>query len=184
MEKQEQENKQINSAPAYPLTPVGSSPLEREMHAELKASWEAHHAHAVNEELIPGARDRIFSAQDEVKNMLNQVQEYLEHHLSAIPTDVGCHGTAVRIARLSDAAAPFPNHLDLVKLSMDANLAMVFNPFLTAESCKRLQQGSRRWLELCVLDDRLQRIIEFLQKVESLEQNAGEQALLFRVRIH
>lgn len=170
----------VNVLPAYPLSLIGSTPLEGEMHGELEESWNAHHSYAAVEVLTLGARDLIFCAQVKVNSLVDQMQEYLEHHLVAVPSDVGCHGTAFRMTRLS-AAEPTPNFLDFVRISMDQHLAQTFNPFLTAVSCERLQRGARRWLELCVLQDRLQRIMQLLDQVESMEQNAGQQALLLRV---
>lgn len=93
----------------------------------------------------------------------HQAQEYLHGWLGAVPPSVD--STRVRAGaafRMQRAAAAAPQHgpRDLVALALPGGplAALQLNPFLSAESGERLQQGARTWLQLCVLEDRLARL--------------------------
>ena len=148
------------------------------MHAELQASWEGHHRSKVTEAMAPDARQRILSASESVQELCMQARRYLDQHVATVPVAVGCHGMSFRLARLSDDAA-FPSQLDFVTLAMQPHLAKTFNPFLTQQAVSELHTGALRWLQLCVLQDRLQRIAVLM---DSVEDNSGNDALLIRVR--
>jgi hypothetical protein len=45
--------------PEYPLRYSQDLPLEKEMHEELKGSWECHHSHREPDEVVPGAEEAI-----------------------------------------------------------------------------------------------------------------------------
>ena len=170
--------------PPYPLAVTGATPtpLEREMHAELEASWEAHHASAADEVLAPEAQSRVAALRQEVRRLCAQAQLYLEENAAGVPAAVGCHGSSFRMEGLA-GGAPSPSLLDFVKMSFQPHLPKAFIPFLTDESAARLQHGARRWLELCVLEDRLGRIAQLFELHEANPlQRAGYQALLIRVR--
>jgi hypothetical protein len=86
-----------------------------------------------------------------------EAQEYLQHHLAAIPASVGMPGTTFRLQQAC-GTAPLPAMLDYVRLALDSQAALGANPFLSGGSVARLQQAARVWLQLCVLEDRLGRL--------------------------
>lgn len=100
-------------------------------------------------------------------------EAYLYTHLAAIPQSVGLRGTAHRLAQAA-AAAPQQGVLDLVRLALDTQVAHTFNPFLSDEAVQQLQAGARRWLQLCVLEDRLGRLAQLVGET-------SQQALLIQV---
>lgn len=102
-----------------------------------------------------------------------QAEAYLLTHLATIPASAGRHATAHRLAR-SSASAPLPGLLDCVRLALHAHTALHFNPFLSEAAVERLQAAARLWLQLCVLEDRLGRLV-------GLVDEPGQQALLFQV---
>lgn len=55
---------------------------------------------------------------------------------------------------------PLPALPDLVRAALEPchHLRLKFNPFLTEASCQALKEASLLWLQLCVLEDRLERI--------------------------
>ena len=89
-------------------------------------------------------------------------QGYLDQHLASIPAEVGIHGAAFGL-RQTSGAAPQHGVMDFARLAMDARVAAEFNPFLSAASVHKLQQGARVWLQLCVLEDRLRRLARLVE---------------------
>lgn len=83
---------------------------------------------------------------------------YLLQHVTDIPHDVGCHGTSFRLLRLANAA-PTCSLLDLARIALDPDLLKEMNPFLKAVPREQLHDGVIVWLQLCVLEDRLTRLI-------------------------
>ncbi len=70
--------------------------------------------------------------------------------------------------------APFASLLDLcrcvIKPQPQAQASLLaFNPYLTEQSCCRLLEGICTWMQLCVLEDRLERVSSFLQAPEDME---------------
>jgi hypothetical protein len=96
-------------------------------------------------------------AQKRIRNLRKQAEQYLRSHLSTIPANVGMHGTALRLLQAS-GAAPVHGRKDYALLALDPRVALDFNPFLSEQSVERLQGAAVLWLQLCVLEDRLQRL--------------------------
>lgn len=89
---------------------------------------------------------------------------------------MGLPGRAFRLMVLS-AVQPAPAAVDLLSLAwgpLDKLLA--FNPFLSEAVCAQLRQGVLLWLQLCVLEDRLQRVQQLAAAGEDFTP------LLIRVR--
>jgi hypothetical protein len=99
-----------------------------------------------------------WTVQGEVRGHRQQVETYLSAHLGTVPKSVGLPGTGLRLLQAA-AAAPLHGPLDLVRLALQPLAASSLNPFLSAESAARLQQAARLWLQLCVLEDRLGRLV-------------------------
>ncbi|PNH12760.1 hypothetical protein TSOC_000242, partial [Tetrabaena socialis] len=153
---------QSTAAPPYPLgsqQPGAGGDLERAMHAELAASWEAHHLHPSAEQhgVVAVAEECILSLQAIVKQHRASAEAYLLRNVSSVPHTVGPHGTSFRLLRLSDAA-PSVGPLDLARCAWQPQLLRAFNSFLSEEACAELHRGVLTWLELCVLEDRLGRL--------------------------
>lgn len=87
------------------------------------------------------------------------VEAHLRTHLEAVPPTVGWPGAALRLQR-SAAAAPEHGSLDLLALALPdgQQRALQLHPFLSPEGAEELQRAARTWLQLCVLEDRLQRL--------------------------
>ncbi|KAF5833854.1 hypothetical protein DUNSADRAFT_9691 [Dunaliella salina] len=147
-------------------------PLERAMHRELQASWEAHHS-------LPSAYDVDMSAeslqahireiQAGVELQRKQVESYLMHNIEDVPEGTGMYGSCFRLLRAC-GAAPFPGLLDFARSAIQPSSSLLsFNPFLTPASCDRLVEGARVWMQLCVLEDRLRRILELAHAGEEFK---------------
>lgn len=73
---------------------------------------------------------------------------------------------------------PSPAPTDLLSLAWGSEAGFrAFNPFLSDEACGQLREGVLVWLQLCVLEDRLERVMRLAA--------AGEEytPLLIRVRL-
>lgn len=74
--------------------------------------------------------------------------------------------------------APTPSLIDLARAAIQPpHSLLAFNPFLAPASCVLLVEAARVWLQLCVLEDRLQRICELAAASEE-----SKQPLLIQVR--
>lgn len=102
----------------------------------------------------------LLLSQGKVTSQRTEVQDYLLQHISNVPADVGCHGAAFRLRRIS-GSAPAVAPLDLLYLTLRPEVLGELNPFLTEASHARLLHGVGVWLQLCVLEDRLGRVSAF-----------------------
>ena len=67
------------------------------------------------------------------------------------------YGLGFRILR-SAGILPYPGLLDLVRMAVEPELVQHFNPFFSPEAHRRWTQGVSVWLQLSVLEDRLERM--------------------------
>lgn len=103
-----------------------------------------------------------------------EVEAYLLAHTASVPDCMGVWGVAFRL-RQACGAMPLPARADLVRLALPEHSARAFSPFLSAGSAERLQQAARLWLQLCVLEDKLQRLAGWADET-------GDRAALIQVR--
>lgn len=99
------------------------------------------------------------------------VERYLLDNLSYInPEDPGRHGygSGFRILR-SSGVLPCPGLLDLARMAVEPELVLHFNPFFSPEAHRRWNQGVSVWLQLCVLEDRLERMDALLRLGKEFE---------------
>ncbi|KAG2492072.1 hypothetical protein HYH03_009568 [Edaphochlamys debaryana] len=172
--------------PAYPLSPTGDShrtPLEVAMHQELEESWRQHHALTAPEhmrlergQLLP----TLQRVKAEVYERRAAAEAFLLRHASAVPEDVGCHGAAFRLFRLS-GAAPSAGPLDLVVAAWRPEVLRQYNPFLSDQAVAGLREGVLTWLALCVLEDRLGRLEALAEAGEEYRVQLVQELLVRRV---
>lgn len=98
--------------------------------------------------------------QVEVTRLRAAAEAYLLHHLSHIPKSVGPAGHSFRLL-VASGQQPTPSPVDLMSMAWGPEAQLLaFNPFLSTEACRQLQAGVLTWLELCVLEDRMERVIK------------------------
>jgi hypothetical protein len=100
-----------------------------------------------------------------VMSKMISVEQYILSSFTHVP-DSAMNSTAFKLLRRADAA-PLPNLLDLARAAVEPHPSAFirsFNPYLTDRSCNRLHQAILLWLQLCVLEDRLDRILELSNK--------------------
>jgi hypothetical protein len=98
------------------------------------------------------------SLQVEVSQQRQAAEHYLLHHTTNVPADNGPAALAFRLLRLG-ACVPTAGLLDLARCAWQPQLFRSFNPLLSDAACSRLQAGVLTWLQLCVLEDRLGRLV-------------------------
>ena len=110
-----------------------------------------------------------------------QAEAYLIRHVGCVPTTTGHAGTAFRLLR-SAAALPEPAPLDLLSAAFQPQLLHDFNPFLSPAKRQRLQPQLLEWLKLCVLEDRLERLLLLARAAEAAgSDNQAQTAALIQV---
>jgi hypothetical protein len=103
-------------------------------------------------------------------------ESYLLRHLNTIPGAVGDPGTSFRLL-VAAASHPVAAVHDLLTLAWGDVRAKLrcFNPFLSDAACDQLHQGVLVWLQLCVLEDRMGRVMKLAQ--------AGQEYTLLLIRV-
>ncbi len=86
------------------------------------------------------------------------LEAFIARFLCHVPHASGCHAAAFRLARLA-GAVPRPGPLDLVPAAWDPHQLARLNPFLSGAAQAKLHDGVLLWLQLCVLEDRLGRLV-------------------------
>ena len=139
--------------------------LGRQMMDDLGASWEAFLS-VPKASLcadLETAQAALLELAERLTRDRGKVERFLLQSLDHIPD--GCshwHATAFRLLRLSNLAPTITPH-DLLRLALDPNLVRQFNPFLTQASHGVLGKAVLTWLQLCVLEDKLGRLLHFCE---------------------
>jgi hypothetical protein len=103
-----------------------------------------------NRTLLPQAKVQIQRA---------SVEAWLLHHLAAVPEQaLGVFGASLRLRRLADDSAALRPAL-LMQAALRPQLLFDANPFLSPAAVVALHAGVITWLQLCVLEDRLGRLV-------------------------
>lgn len=71
---------------------------------------------------------------------------------------------------------PSPSPTDLLRLAWGPEAGFrAFNPFLSDKACGQLREGVLVWLQLCVLEDRMERVMALAA--------AGEEYMLLLIKV-
>lgn len=156
--------------PLYPLRPLNpGKPLEVEMHRELKASWDLHHALPRPTQVVPGCGKEVKRMLLEVCQHREQVESWLLHSIFDTPASLGCYGCSARLARLGGSAASGVSLQDLLRAMLDPAFLPSLNPFLSDTARKKVWEGVVVWGALCVLEDRLGRLEALTQDKATMQ---------------
>ena len=102
---------------------------------------------------------------------------------TAFSTKESWHVIAFRLKRTINRV-PIPTVQDLARISFIPEILKNFNPFLSQAGTDKFQAGIFQWLDLCVLEDKLQRMLGFARKKEQqpLERELENTKSLWRVQ--
>lgn len=112
--------------------------------------------------------------------MRSSLESYLLNHCNNIPIDTGFDGNAMRLLKVSDIT-PTMGRGDILRLAVDTTLLNVSNPFFTDASVEHVQAASRLWLQLCVLEDRIERLEQFSNPGHEQEEDLIQVKSLWRL---
>jgi hypothetical protein len=106
----------------------------------------------------------FLTPQGDVQAKRQQVEQWLLSSLGNVPVTTGPPAAAFRLLRHSDTA-PSASQADLLHCALHPQLLHQFNPFLSQQACRQLHQGLLVWLALCVLEDKLGRLVGLAEGV-------------------
>lgn len=118
----------------------------------------------------------LAALQAEAQAKRRSVEQYLLQHIAHVPDAVGPAGGCFRLLRAGHLA-PTPVLLDLLRCCVDQQLLRELNPFLSPAAAATLQAACLLWGQLCVLEDRLQRLVQLLAA------NSGDEYLPVIIRV-
>jgi len=156
---------------SFPLDITPSSKLERDMMDELRESWDAHmHSRSVlrTASLTLNCNNELNIIQGDVIELRRKIENFAIDALNQVPeqTSFHWHDKAQRILRVA-GRVPTAVAADLAKIAVDPSMIASFNPMITDES--RLLESISIWLQLCVYEDKLARLLSF-SKSGSIEE--------------
>jgi hypothetical protein len=93
-----------------------------------------------------------------------QVEQWLLRSLGSLPATTGPPAAAFRLLRHC-GTAPSASLADLLHCALHPQLLLQFNPFLSQQACCQVHQGLLVWLALCVLEDKLGRLVGLAEGV-------------------
>eukprot|EP00854_Cymbomonas_tetramitiformis_P000643 gene643-1076_t len=138
--------------------------IHAEMTDELESSWRAWHAlpQAVLRESPDGTpvRTLLLRWRTETLQARVAVEEYLRSNLEHLP-EADWRASGLRFRRLANDFPAAASRIELARMAWDLPLVAMHNPLLSAAAQGQLQEAIRTWLQLCVLEDKLQRLLVF-----------------------
>ena len=156
--------------PRFPLGTTHSSTLERDMFHELKESWDAHmqvpsHVHDPS---LNGHKNALVGIQKDVVEMRRKVEVFLLEVLNqeAVHQSAHWHDSAQKMLRLA-GQIPTAIVADLAKIAVAPTMIATFNPMIKDNA--QLLGSISIWLQLCVYEDKMARILSFFD-MGSLEE--------------
>lgn len=170
----------------FPLQGFGleSSRIGKEMLEQAESSWYSF-KNLCSMQLNSSIEDVLPTIQDlhtTCRERLSSIEELIT---GTINTCVGDSDRAICFWALR-AANLVPNVTlrDFVRAACDPSVLLDFNPFLSPSSRRRLSDCILRWMELCVLDDKLSRTLDLckLGKKEEVTLELREPARKWSVR--
>lgn len=122
---------------------------------------------------------RLHVLQPQVQDWRQQAEAYVLQHLCDMPTTtIGQAGSCFKLLQ-SSHTFPTAGSRDLLSCAIDRKLIARFNPFLSETSATAVHEGILIWAQLCVLEDRLERLMNlFAAGVDTYK------AVIIRVSMH
>jgi hypothetical protein len=145
----------------FPLQSRNSTHLERTVYGELKKSWKLQ---CEEKELTTSLEDT--SALLKIKESVIDSQEIIETYLKDILNNWSLiekkhwHTQALKFFRLANIL-PTANRRDIAGLACKPEGATKFNPLLSSEAQEIVKKSTILWLELCVIEDKLNFLLSF-----------------------
>jgi len=146
----------------FPLTAsdVEDNELGRTIFAELSDSWSAHQRMPMFElarEIVQLEKELLVQ-HGLAKVAREQVEHYLLAHADHVPMNAGWHALGFLMRRAANLE-PRVSLRDFARAAWEPTHLRLFNPFLSDAAVDEvLHPAVLEWLQLCVLEDKLQRM--------------------------
>lgn len=155
---------------------LSSTALGKEMISELRRSWQAYQGLPnVHLNTLP-----VKIATEAEKFLTDCTSARLEGEkqiicaLSMVPDAIGWHKHCFVIRRAVNLE-PEVNLRDLGNLASSRTKLHEFNPFLAAQAARQVHSSIMKWLELCVIEDKMKRVLD-------LSRSGKEQELIIELQ--
>eukprot|EP00922_Rhytidocystis_sp_ex-Travisia-forbesii_P011573 GHVS01017233.1.p1 GENE.GHVS01017233.1~~GHVS01017233.1.p1 ORF type:complete len:2969 (-),score=333.08 GHVS01017233.1:391-9297(-) len=167
---------ELNAVPAFPLQrdlDEAENELVRSTLGELRQSWTQHHS----TEVWRLSSEYMASESSSMLKEVRITRANLEHSMmQPLNVEAARQSTTVQLL-LQANRFPTATLSDIVRMLIDDSIMSHFNPFLGADERMQLQMAIRLYMELCVLEDKLTRIVR-LSHIDSLQQSSTGNAML------
>ena len=137
-----------------PIKAQGLSEVEKDVRNCLQKSFQKYTNGAVRDGLSDEAHDKVDEVLKEVKDKREKMEKWLLDGLRYEPKDRCAAGHTMRVAA---GVMPAPAAPDLLRVLADRAWVGATNPYLTTAT-DALREGAVVWAQLCVLEDRLNRV--------------------------
>lgn len=151
--------------------------LGRTMLKKLRESWEAHQS--ISDSNLKSTPIHLLVL---FKHLLvecglsrKKIEDFLINSLSYISSKGKCFSQKFKLRRTANLE-PYVNIRDLAKAAFDSSILSDFNPLLSTESLMYIHKKIFDWLQLCVLEDKMERLctLSSSQNVSALVREMKE----------
>ena len=144
----------------FPLK-EGTSKIGEKMINDLKGSWDAHHNLKVKS-VLPQNRESSLIAcvahLERITNMRQPIEAKLLKKIGTLPIGERWDKTSARLHQIC-YVLPRITLVDLMRIAFAPEHICHFNPFFSKDAQRHIIADILIWLQLCVLEDRLGRIV-------------------------
>ena len=170
---------------AFPFAVRETTAMGKKMMSDLEESWDSYcnlgqvHLSKTFEEaqrdlteclgLVQGGREEIEAGLLRVLTYIpaaTSLPSPVPHSLAMAEQHclpVSWHVPAFRLKQIANLI-PIPSRSDLAKLAFAPDGIRTFNPFLSEGASQAIHSGVLQWLQLCVLEDKLRRMLDLAKK--------------------
>jgi hypothetical protein len=155
-----------------------SSPLWSKMHEDWKESWDAYQELSTAELNVSNhlLLRKLNATKREVETTREQLQVYLLQCIREIPhcdhVTASGYGRAFEM-HMAASVVPTVQVTDFLRIALNPGLLEKLNPFLSAETNLAVHENVLIWHELCVLEDRMARLLRVCDCASNSEAGTG-----------
>lgn len=169
-----EEKKKNYATTKFPLKNISATNLGNKVYEELEESWRLHCSEESSTiRVVEGVQSSLRSLKEQIEKASQKIFEYITATLDPSANPEGslhCYAQAIRFLHLVQIV-PTATTRELASLACNPDRIKQFNPLLSKNSVSDVISSVIRWIELCVLDDKLECLLRFFRGNEP-EANA------------
>lgn len=152
---------QAASVPSLPIRQLVNDVMGREMNAELYESWRAYHEHPDTSLTTPpeALLDSFEALLQDVRSKRSAQEQFLFESLAKVSDSNPCSHMLAMINY-----SPRPTVGDIVRSSFDTDVLAQLAPQLSQQGRAVFKAAVLQFMELCVLEDKLERLVVAAQQ--------------------